>query len=382
MKKRIHLTLLFSIGAAFSSMVAAQTSSDDSSRWYNSAQVESGKDLFEANCQTCHLKEGRGTDNWQTRDANGKLTPPPLNGTAHTWHHDLGVLSRTIRDGGAKLGGTMPAFAEKLSDTEIAEIIAYVQSLWSNEIFAAWAKSYPEDAAAGLPTGKLAQAGNTQTSTITARLARALSASTAIGQPEQTPVDNLYGVQAGNRYFYLDASGRYLITGDLIDLETGENLTQARSSDFRLDRLAGFAVKDRINYPAVGDEKARITVFTDTTCPYCRRLHKEVPILQKAGVTVSYIPFPRSGTRGAGYAEMRSVWCADDRQGALTAAKSGGYTADAGDCEAADAVDAGYRLGVAVGVTGTPALVLADGRMIPGYQPYDKLLKVLGISTE
>jgi mono/diheme cytochrome c family protein len=130
-------------------LLLAATAQAAEHRWYSSQQVTSGESVYRQNCIACHLENGAGTENWQTRDADGKLLPPPLNGTAHTWHHDLGVLARTIVEGGTKLGGSMPAFGDRLSTEEIAAVIAYVQSLWPDEIYQRWSGAYPEDAAGG-----------------------------------------------------------------------------------------------------------------------------------------------------------------------------------------------------------------------------------------
>ena len=107
-------------------------------RWYTPEQVKVGAALYAQHCASCHKPNAEGTADWTTRDANGKLPPPPLNGTAHTWHHPLGILRTVVRRGGAPVGGSMPAFADKLSPKEIDAILAWVQSHWSDRIYALW----------------------------------------------------------------------------------------------------------------------------------------------------------------------------------------------------------------------------------------------------
>jgi mono/diheme cytochrome c family protein len=107
-------------------------------RWYTPEQVELGAVVFRENCATCHGPNAEGTPNWRKRDAEGRLPPPPLNGTAHAWHHSRDVLRRVVREGGQAFGGSMPAFAEKLSGRQIDQVIAWVQSNWSNEIYQRW----------------------------------------------------------------------------------------------------------------------------------------------------------------------------------------------------------------------------------------------------
>jgi len=121
-------------------------------------------------------------------------------------------------------------------------------------------------------------------------------------------------------------------------------------------------------------------VFTDTSCPYCRKLHQEVPELQQAGVTVRYVAFPRSGLQGKAYRTMRAVWCAEDRRAAMDSAKGAGIgKLGSGDCTGVKAVDAGYGLGQKFGIRGTPAIVLPDGSIQPGYMPASRLLARLGL---
>ena len=107
-------------------------------RWYTQAQVETGRQVFKLNCAVCHGEMAQGTAEWRSRDASGNLPPPPLNGTAHVWHHPMSVLLRTIERGGIPLGGTMPGFGNQLSDAEKRMAIAYFQSFWSEAIYRDW----------------------------------------------------------------------------------------------------------------------------------------------------------------------------------------------------------------------------------------------------
>lgn len=107
-------------------------------RWYTQAQVDAGKPLYLENCAVCHQLDASGSKNWRTRLADNSLPPPPLNGTAHTWHHPLKVLRYQIKSGGQAVGGTMPPFGEKLNSQQIDAVIAWVQSNWSDEIYLRW----------------------------------------------------------------------------------------------------------------------------------------------------------------------------------------------------------------------------------------------------
>jgi len=117
---------------------AAPAGAPMQTRWYTQEQVDAGAVLYLQNCETCHKKNAEGTAEWKTRDANGKLPPPPLNGTAHAWHHPLSILRTVVMRGGAPVGGSMPAFGDKLDATQIDAILAWVQSHWSEDIYRIW----------------------------------------------------------------------------------------------------------------------------------------------------------------------------------------------------------------------------------------------------
>ena len=117
---------------------AAPASAPVERRWYTQDQVMAGAPLYRENCATCHKENAEGTPDWKTRDANGRLPPPPLNGTAHAWHHPMDILRSVVKRGGAPVGGTMPAFGEKLDEAQIDAILAWVQSHWSDEVYKIW----------------------------------------------------------------------------------------------------------------------------------------------------------------------------------------------------------------------------------------------------
>ena len=110
-------------------------------RWYTKAQLLRGKKVFKESCAVCHGDSGQGlTENWREALPDGTYPAPPVNGTAHAWHHSKEVLLRTVNNGGVPLGGTMPAFYDKLSEDEKEAVLAHIMSFWSDEIYAAWKK--------------------------------------------------------------------------------------------------------------------------------------------------------------------------------------------------------------------------------------------------
>ncbi len=107
-------------------------------RWYSPEQVDKGKQNFAQYCAGCHGVTAESTPNWRTTDANGNYPPPPLNGTAHAWHHPLAVLDMVIRDGGVPLGGVMPAWGQVLNTEQRLELIASFQSYWPDKTYDLW----------------------------------------------------------------------------------------------------------------------------------------------------------------------------------------------------------------------------------------------------
>ncbi len=107
-------------------------------RWYTPSQVELGRKVYAENCISCHNENARGTFDWKQAGADGSYPPPPLNGTAHAWHHPLKILKKVIEEGGMPLGGKMPGFGAKLNEEKKLAVISYFQSFWTDEIYGAW----------------------------------------------------------------------------------------------------------------------------------------------------------------------------------------------------------------------------------------------------
>jgi mono/diheme cytochrome c family protein len=140
LNRRIAIVALVVSGAFGISSVATSEDAVVAARWYTEQQLEQGQALFLANCATCHGQRAEGTAEWRKTDADGNYPPPPLNGSAHAWHHSLAILERSISMGGVPNGGVMPGFAGKLSPEEMQATIAYFQHFWPDEIYARWLK--------------------------------------------------------------------------------------------------------------------------------------------------------------------------------------------------------------------------------------------------
>lgn len=107
-------------------------------RWYTTGQVEQGRGLYAVHCAVCHAADGSASADWRKLDANGNYPPPPLNGTAHTWHHPLDLLDDTIANGGAQFGGVMPGYSAVMDRSERLAVVAWFQSLWTDDIYLKW----------------------------------------------------------------------------------------------------------------------------------------------------------------------------------------------------------------------------------------------------
>jgi len=202
-----------------------------------------------------------------------------------------------------------------------------------------------------------------------------------VGTVEKSAIPGVYEVQyTSGPVVYSSADGSHVILGDLYQV-TGKgftNLTQKRRDGERVAELAKVDEKDMIIFEPEGEPKATVTVFTDVTCFYCQKLHKEVPELNKRGVRVRYLAYPRSGMGSPGARQLATAWCAENRQETLTKLKNKESVPE--NICAGNPVAAEYQLGQQLGVQGTPALILEDGTLVPGYQSADDLMVTLGLN--
>jgi thiol:disulfide interchange protein DsbC len=194
-----------------------------------------------------------------------------------------------------------------------------------------------------------------------------------------TPLDGFYAIELpGGTMLYGSADGRHLIAGDLYALTANElvNLAEVERAEARHRQMADVQRDDMIVFRPAGPVKAAITVFTDVDCGYCQMLHRDVPELNARGIEVRYLAFPRGGVGSETYRKIVSAWCADDPNDAITRLKAR-QSIPQKSCD--NPVAQQYELGIAVGVNGTPAIVLDDGRLLPGYLPVERLSAILGI---
>ena len=199
---------------------------------------------------------------------------------------------------------------------------------------------------------------------------------------EKTPVDNLFLVETiANDLIYVMGSGKHFFLGKLYEMRDGSqfpfNLTEERRNKSRWELLQALDKDESINYaPDVTEvsKSAVVYVFTDITCGYCRLLHQNMEDYNDAGIEIRYLAFPRAGLDSPSYDYLVSAWCADDPNAALTLLKNG-KKIEQKTCD--NPVIEHHKLGMKMRVSGTPALILADGSLVPGFQKPAALVQIL-----
>lgn len=187
---------------------------------------------------------------------------------------------------------------------------------------------------------------------------------------QPSPLPGMKTVLTESGVLYVTEDGKQFIQGPLYDVSGGQPVNATNKMlEKKVDALAG----DMIVYKAPKEQHV-ITVFTDITCGYCRKLHNEMADYNALGITVRYLAFPREGLNGQVAKEMKSIWCTADRRKAFDAAMKGEEVSPV-DCKTD--ISQQYKLGVLYGIQGTPAMLLENGMMIPGYQGPQELKQLL-----
>ncbi len=195
-----------------------------------------------------------------------------------------------------------------------------------------------------------------------------------VNSVKASAIPGLYEFVGDGQVLYISKDGRYIVNGYIIDMEDKVNLTEKAQNKVTQKIIADYDEKKMITFTAEGKPRHVITIFTDVDCPYCAMLHKEVPKLNKAGITMRYLMYPRTGPGSPTFIKSVSTWCADDQNKAIGVAKEGGVL-EAKTCD--NPVQEQFELGQKIGVTGTPTLIFESGKTVPGFIPADQLIKML-----
>ncbi|RLK50441.1 thiol:disulfide interchange protein DsbC [Alkalispirillum mobile] len=204
---------------------------------------------------------------------------------------------------------------------------------------------------------------------------KGLSPDLSADEVNETPIDGLYEVIVSGDVVYMTGDGRYLFQGELVDMSTRQSLTEQRRGQQRADRIAELGEDSLLIYPAEGETRYVVNVFTDIECPYCQRMHQEIEDYAAKGIEIRYIFMPRAGEGSSSYEQSVNVWCADDRHAALDKAKAGEDLNGATACD--NPIEDHLALARELRVRGTPTMISTEGVMQQGYASPEDLLRVL-----
>lgn len=194
----------------------------------------------------------------------------------------------------------------------------------------------------------------------------------SVNAVSEGPLEGMLQVFTNKGLFFTSKDGQYFFEGNIYDLKNQQLVNEQQMRPYIKQQVAK-AADGAIEYKAK-NEKYVINVFTDPSCGYCRKLHHEMKDYNDAGITVRYLAFPRGGVGSETYLQMQHIWCTKDSRGAMDAAKDGDKVKPA---MCANPVKTQYEMGQSFGINGTPAIILPNGRLIPGYQPAKALLAQL-----
>jgi thiol:disulfide interchange protein DsbC len=203
-----------------------------------------------------------------------------------------------------------------------------------------------------------------------AALLKLLPAGSKLDDLRPSPIAGIYEYRQGAEISYLTADGKYFIDGNLYDMKSRDNLTEALRMHARVALINAVPESEMLIF-SPANPKYTITVFTDVDCAYCRKLHSQMAELNRLGIRVRYMFFPRTGPGTESWKKAEVVWCSPNRNDAMTRAKAGAAL-DMNKICSPTPVKREYELGESIGVRGTPAIVTENGDYINGYmEPRD-----------
>jgi len=170
---------------------------------------------------------------------------------------------------------------------------------------------------------------------------------------------------------YISKNGKFLIRGEIFDLQNSINVTEEKRVLGRLDIMQRLDEETMIIYEPE-TIKHTITIFTDIDCGYCRKFHQQIGDYLDLGIRVRYLSFPRTGPNTESWEKAQAVWCSNDKQESLNLAKQGKNIVS--DSCLNSPVENHYNLGSVFNISGTPTIVTDKGKVIVGYLPPESLL--------
>ena len=192
----------------------------------------------------------------------------------------------------------------------------------------------------------------------------------------ESPIEGIFQITVGTNVAYVSADGRFLLRGEIYDIETSQNLTENVRATTRTEMLGGVDPDTILVFSPPEDEvRHTVTIFTDIDCGYCRQFHREIDRVNELGIAVHYLFYPRTGPDTESWTKADKVWCADDRNTAFTGATVENVVPE--ETCAETPVRAHFNLGIDVGVRGTPSIFSASGELLGGYLRPEELLVAL-----
>jgi len=185
----------------------------------------------------------------------------------------------------------------------------------------------------------------------------------------KSPYFGLYEVQFDDRLVYTDAKAKYLMIGSVYDTESKLNLTEDRQRKMNRVDLATLPLELAMK-KVKGNGERTLVVFSDADCPFCHKLEDEMKSVDN--VTVYTFLFPIDQLHPDAARKSRIIWCSADRQKAWDAFfESGALPDNNGDCDTPIAKTA--ELGARFKINATPTLMFADGTIVPGAIPAQRI---------
>jgi thiol:disulfide interchange protein DsbC len=191
---------------------------------------------------------------------------------------------------------------------------------------------------------------------------------TRIERVQTSEIPALYEVTMGKNSAYTDATGRYFVFGHLYDMKTQRDLTAERMKKLQRIDFSQLPLGDAIKTVRGKGERV-LAVFSDPDCPYCKRLEAELDKLDN--VTLYIFPYPLEGLHPEAVDKAVAVWCAPDRARAWVDLMKTGKIPARRNCE--NPIQRNIQLAQRLGINGTPTMLSADGRMLSGAVPGDRI---------
>ncbi|MFO7542937.1 MAG: DsbC family protein [Thiobacillus sp.] len=194
-----------------------------------------------------------------------------------------------------------------------------------------------------------------------------------ISSIKKTPYSGLYEVYLDGQLVYVDARANYVFAGDVIDLSSRRNLTQARLNQLQAVNWDSLPLSNAIK-TVKGNGARKLVVFSDIDCPYCRKFEAELARVDN--ITVYTFLYPIEGLHPKAVKTSKQIWCAPDRNKAWDDYISSGSVPN-NDGRCANPVEATIALGNKLKVSGTPTIIFANGQRVPGMVPAAQLERLL-----